>query len=111
MPNMNDMARMMAAGEGTGMEGGPAGEPGMVESVGQEGGDPLAEMAGAIDAIEAASGGLPPEVQEKIRQHVEGLRGCLEEAGASAAPAEEGAGPAGESAPPMAGLGDLGMMS
>ena len=111
MPNLNDMARMMAAGEGTGMEGGPVEDPGMVDAVGQEGGDPLAEMAGAIDAIEAASGGLPPEIQEKIRQHVEGLRGCMEEAGASAAPAEEASGPAGEAAPPMPGLGDLGMMA
>lgn len=104
MPNMNDMARMMAASGGMpGMDGGPAEDPGMVEAMApndQE--DPIADMAGALDMIEGAVAALPPEVQEKARQHVEALRALTEEASVSVAQEEPERGAA-EAPTPAAG--------
>ncbi len=110
MPNMNDAARMMAAADGTGMDLGAAEDPGMVEAMAPEDQqDPMADMAGALDMIEGACAGMPPEVQEKMRTHIEALRALTEEASAGLA-TEEPQREMVEPPPPTAGAGDQGMM-
>lgn len=107
MPSMNDAARMMAAADGTGMDLGAAEDPGMVDAMApNEGGDPMADLAGGLDMIEGAAAGLPSEIQEKMRTHIEALRALTEEAGAAGAMAEPQAEAPTEPPPPTAGAGD-----
>ncbi len=73
-----------------------------------EGGDPAADMAGALDMLESAVQGLPPEIQERARQHIEALRMIAEEGAAASAQTEPEAAPAEPAAP---AAGDLGMMA
>lgn len=111
MPSMNDAARMMAAADGTGMDLGAAQDPGMVEAMApNDGEDPIADLAGALDMIEGAVAGLPPETQEKMRAHIEALRALAEEASAAVA-TEEPQREMVEPPPPTAGAGDQGMMA
>jgi hypothetical protein len=112
MPSMNDAARMMAAGDGTGMDMGPAPDPGTVEAMSpNDGQDPMADMQGALDMIDGACATMPPEIQEKMREHIEAIRALTEEAGAALAtqpaPEREQVPPP----PPTAGAGDQGMMA
>lgn len=114
MANMADMARMMAAQGGMGggaMTGGPEENPELeappMEDLEGAASDPMADLMGAVDSIEAAIPTLPEAVGEKLRQQVEALRAIVEEAGAAMnaegpAPAEEPAPPGGEAPPPGA---------
>lgn len=120
MARIGDMARMMAAQGGlTGMSGGPEETPGLeAPPEGElEGatGDPMSELMGALDSIEGAIPQLPEGVGEKMRQHVEGLRALIEEAGASLNQEEPpkmmeapGAGPGPMAGPEMGAGEDLG---
>lgn len=107
MANMSDMARMMAAGGGMAMEGGPEASPGPeapMDDLAGAGSDPMADLMGAVDAIEAAAAALPEEVAGKLRQHIEALRAIAAEGGG------EAQAPAGGEAPPPAGVEDGAMV-
>ncbi len=85
MANMGDMARMMAAQGGMGMTGGPEPVP-ELEAPPEEGmeeaaSDPMPDLSGALDTIEATIPQLPESVAEKIRQQVEAFRTIIEQAG------------------------------
>lgn len=117
MPTMNDAARMMAASDGTGMDMGPAPDPGQVDAVtNADQQDPVADMAGALDMLEGACSAMPEEIQEKMRTHIEALRGLTEEAaaaksqGGQEAPPQEAAGPE-AGPPPTPGPGEKGEMA
>lgn len=114
MPNMGDMARMMAASGGMpGMDGGPVEDPGQVEAMApNDQQDPIAEMSGALDAIEGAAAGLPPEMQDKMRQHIEALRALTEEASTQVAQEQPQREPAaGQEPMPAAGGADEGIQA
>ena len=80
MAGMGDMARMMAAGGG-GMAG-DAGAPDMesqdpnAPEAGPEmgGGDPSEMLNQGISMIESSIDGLPGDLAEKARKHLEGLK-------------------------------------
>lgn len=109
MPTMGDAARMMAAADGTGMDMGPAPDPGQVDAMAPaDQQDPVADMAGALDMIEGACSAMPPEVQEKMRTHIEALRSLTEEAGAAVAQGGGAPPAAPEEAPPTPGPGEKG---
>ena len=110
MPNMNDAARMMAAADGAGMDLGAAEDPGMVDAA-EGAADPMADLAGALDMIEGAAAALPPEIQEKMRTHIEALRMLSEEAGAAVAGGEPQGEMAAEPPPPTAGGEEPPMMA
>lgn len=103
MANMSDMARMMAASGGMGMQGeeAPTTEPSpLQDEMAAEASDPIAEIEGAIEAIEAAAPQIQGDTSEKLRQQVEALRSILAEIGSGDGAAPGEAPPA---APPMEG--------
>ena len=88
MANMADMARMLAAqggSEGMGMTGGPEENPELMpppeDEMAEATSDPMSDLMGAIDTIEATIPQLPESVAQKVRQQVEAFRALVEEVG------------------------------
>jgi len=111
MPGMQDAARD-AAMAGLGGAGGgmpePPPEEGM-EPMGAEGGG---DFEGLITPVEGFFDGLPGDVAEQARSHINALRDLAAQGGGEeAAPVEPGAEDAGAGAPPGGGADLSALMS